>query len=67
MKTFGLRCPYQIKRLAGSEPRTYEFHPIHVPTGELICGDAAALANCASYLRDRQAQLNTKALLDTML
>jgi hypothetical protein len=58
-------APYQINRYPGSEPGTYQFHLVHVPSGRLVTGGYRERSPIApKYMRDRQAELNTRAVLE---
>lgn len=58
------KAPYQIKRHPGSEPGTFEFHLVHVPTGRLVLAEYRLHSPVPpARLRKSQAALNTQATL----
>lgn len=63
-----MKGPYQIKRKPGSEPGTFEFHLLEVATGKLVMAEYRAKSPVPPLnLRQVQARLNTKAILDGAL
>jgi hypothetical protein len=58
-------APYQITRWPGSEPGTFQYHLVHVPSDRLVTGAYRCRSPIAPlYMRKRQAELNTRAVLE---
>lgn len=60
-----MKGPWQIKRKPGSEPGTYEFHLTRTSDGKVLLSDYRLKSPIPpKHLRERQATLNTAALLN---